>query len=186
MANKIKYNFAMSTKEEALAKEKELLKKEKLSESDKQLLSRLFEKAGDSYEDLKEKRISSGKRDLYQRAEKYAPYSSTKERIRKKLGEHEESIPKSIERITNESEKKIKDLKSKLYSILSIGFLASALFFVSSSLTGNVIARLNYNNSRFIGICFFACGLIFAFLYSRCRMKKKNAVSKTKNKKKKK
>jgi len=79
-----------------------------------------------------------------------------------------------------------KDLGSRLHAILSIGFLASALFFVSSSLTGNVIAGLVPNNSRFVGICFFACGLIFAFLYSRCRMKTKTNKSKTKNKKRKK
>jgi hypothetical protein len=95
------------------------------------------------------------------------------------------SFLKSIKE-KREKENKGKNLGSRFYSILSIGFLASALFFVSSSLTGNVIAGLNYNNSRFVGICFFACGLIFAFLYSRCRMKKKNAASKTKNKKRKK
>jgi len=96
------------------------------------------------------------------------------------------SFFKSIKEKREKENKGRKDLKSKLYSILSISFLASALFFVSSSLTGNVIARLVPNNSRFIGVCFFACGLVFAFLYSRCRMKKKTAGSKVKNNKRKK
>jgi hypothetical protein len=67
----------------------------------------------------------------------------------------------------------------RLNAVLSISFLAIALFFVSMNLTGNVIAGVNASSSRIIGICFFTCGLIFAFIYLRSRSKVK---SKAKNK----
>jgi hypothetical protein len=50
-------------------------------------------------------------------------------------------------------------------AVLGIASLLAALGFVSLSLTGNVIAGLEGNNSRFIGLCFFVCGLIFSFIY---------------------
>jgi hypothetical protein len=58
-------------------------------------------------------------------------------------------------------------LKKYPFAILSIASLLIALSFVSLSLTGNVIAGLEQNNSRWIGLCFFVCGLIFSFLYLR-------------------
>ncbi len=58
-----------------------------------------------------------------------------------------------------------KDLSKKLLSVTAIVTLVSALFFVSSNFTGNVILGLTENNSRWIGLCLFACGLICAFFY---------------------
>jgi hypothetical protein len=71
-----------------------------------------------------------------------------------------------------------RDLGSRLHAFLSIGFLLAALFFVTSSLTGNVVAGLVSNKSRLIGICFFACGLIFAFIYSKKKLETRKNKSK--------
>jgi hypothetical protein len=51
------------------------------------------------------------------------------------------------------------------FAVLSIASLLAALGFVSISLTGNIIAGLEQNNSRWIGLCLFVCGLVFSFLY---------------------
>jgi len=72
-----------------------------------------------------------------------------------------------------EKQRKGKNLGSRLSAVVSMLALSISLFFVTSNLTGNVIAGLNQNNSRFIGICFFICGLIFAFIYSKKKGKLK-------------
>jgi hypothetical protein len=169
--DKAKYDYAKEIKQKAYSKEEDLIEKGPLSAASKRNLSMLFEQAGDAFLSLGDERISKAVSSLYRKAEEYAPYTDVKKRIEKKI--------EKIETIDNSGlpglEKIIQN--KRLSAFLSIGFLISALFFVSSSLTGNVIAGLDVNNSRFVGICLFACGLIFAFVYSKC---------KTRNKKKKK
>ncbi|MEK6913523.1 MAG: hypothetical protein AABW47_02525 [Nanoarchaeota archaeon] len=65
-----------------------------------------------------------------------------------------------------------KSLESKFSAVISIFTLLVSLFFVTSTITGNVVAGLDENASRIIGICFFACGLIFAFVYFKNKNKK--------------
>jgi hypothetical protein len=55
--------------------------------------------------------------------------------------------------------------RNYLLAVLGIASLLAALGFVSLSLTGNTIGGLEGNNSRFIGLCLFVCGLIFSFIY---------------------
>ncbi|VVB83476.1 Uncharacterised protein [uncultured archaeon] len=62
-------------------------------------------------------------------------------------------------------------LGKRLSAVLSISSFLAALVFVSSSLTGNVITELSQNDSRWIGICFFICGLVFTFLYLKGKKK---------------
>jgi len=50
-------------------------------------------------------------------------------------------------------------------AMISMASLLSALFFVSFSLTGYAVLGIAENNSRWIGLCLFACGLISAFFY---------------------
>ncbi len=57
------------------------------------------------------------------------------------------------------------ELQKKLYACLSIFALAFALFLVSFNLTGNAIGGITLNDTKWIGVCFFLCGLTFAFIY---------------------
>lgn len=168
--DKSKFDYANELKDKAYSKEKELTEKSSITE--KRNLSTLFEQTGDAFLDLRDQRLSKVVLTFYEKAKEYTPYSEVKKRIGKKILniEYPEHAPglSNLEKIVR---------GKNVRAILSIGFLISALFFVSSSLTGNVIAGLVPNKSRFIGICLFACGLIFAFLYSK---------TKTKNKKRKK
>ncbi len=168
----IRYEHALRNEEDAYAKERNLFsnKGSKLSMGDQQTLSRLFEKAGESFigaELSKEEQLSKAI-GLYQKAYHYTQYPEVKKRIKHRLEILEAGkaqLPSSLEKIVQ---------GKKVSAILSISFLAFALFFVSSTLTGNVIGGLNLNNSRLIGICLFACGLIFAFVYSKKKIGKKN------------
>ena len=52
-------------------------------------------------------------------------------------------------------------------------FLASfllSLFFLSPNLTGNIIGSISYSDSGILGIFFFICSLVCAFVY--CRKKR--------------
>ncbi len=53
------------------------------------------------------------------------------------------------------------------YAVASFICLVFALMFVSSNLSGYSILSINSNNSNWIGLCFFICGLLFAFFYLR-------------------
>ena len=55
--------------------------------------------------------------------------------------------------------------RRSLFSVLSIVFLLSSLFFVSFSLTGNAIASLSKDNLTLAGTGLFVLGLVFAFFY---------------------
>jgi hypothetical protein len=152
-----KYKLAKQEEEEAISREEEILEGDSVSPAQGKVLSVLFERVGDSFRSA-EKSLDAKKN--YEKARKYTPYETTKERITHK-----------IENISSSSE--LSWLEKKLTAFFAISFLLASLVFVSSSLTGNVIAGLNENNSRFVGICLFACGLIFAFFYSKCKTKNK-------------
>lgn len=62
---------------------------------------------------------------------------------------------------------------SRVNAVISIAILSVSLFFVSAGITGFAVLGLAENNLRNIGICFFACGLIMAFVYLKCKDKKK-------------
>lgn len=132
-------------------------------------VSRLYEKAGDEW--IKQAKLKENFRDIknslsyavhdYILANKKAYTDEEKERIKKKI--NSVSLKLGNQPITG--------LQKKLsFATVSIISLISALFFVSFSLTGNSILGIVPNDSQWIGLCFFACGLIFAFFY----FKKKN------------
>jgi len=58
-----------------------------------------------------------------------------------------------------------KENKRKIHGIISIASLSIALFLVSAEFTGNVISEFGEGGLRNFSICFFLCGLIFAFFY---------------------
>ncbi len=51
------------------------------------------------------------------------------------------------------------------FAMSSLICLVFALVFVSPSITGYDILSISKNNVQWIGLCFFICGLTFAFLY---------------------
>ena len=55
--------------------------------------------------------------------------------------------------------------KSFVFATLAIICLVGALFCVSFNLTGYSIGELTQENFRWVGVCLFACGLIFSFFY---------------------
>jgi hypothetical protein len=58
------------------------------------------------------------------------------------------------------------------YGILSIASLAAALFSISFNLTGNAIGDIESSSFKWMGLCFFACGLVFALFFSKNKNKK--------------
>jgi hypothetical protein len=113
--------------------------------------------------------------------DKYEKAGDLRKKARDFIGAHTDYRHAKIYGFSND-EKKVDDLDrkikllllerrtrgSKLFlAFLSLITLISALFFVSVSLTGNVILGLSENNFRWVGLCLFVCGLIFAFLYFR-------------------
>jgi hypothetical protein len=63
-------------------------------------------------------------------------------------------------RLLNEAEK-------GTWSFMTIATLLASLFFVSSSLTGFAVSNLATEDMQWAGLCFFACGLVFALLFLR-------------------
>lgn len=63
---------------------------------------------------------------------------------------------------------KKRSLEQKVTSVISIGSLVISIFFLSSSLTGNVIG-LNQTSSNWIGAGLFVIGLIGAFAFFKRR-----------------
>lgn len=131
--------------------------------------SGLYEKAGDGW--VRESSNTKRFEYLYNAIKDYQfadkNLGSTSPVIKKRLKQKVESINKKLTAL--EQEKLIRTvgggLQRKLYAVISIITLAIALVLVSFNLTGNAIAGINPENTKWIGICFFICGLIFAFVY---------------------
>jgi len=164
----------------------EALKLEKNGRKQKNPL--LYEQSGDNwllqaFED-KEKSYQLKMSDLsnainsYKHAaeivEGFAKQSSDRD-YQREMENFRNNIYKSIQKVQKAMRKlrpEGKNLTSKLQipAIISISTLLASLIFVSSSITGNAIAGIPANNLRWVGLCFFACGLVFAFIL----LKKKN------------
>lgn len=97
--------------------------------------------------------------------------SNYKDAVRHAEKEERNEIEKELENAES-SKKRMLFKYSKAYFLfasLSIISLLSALFFVSFSLTGNVIGELTQENSRLIGVILFFLGLSFVFCYIKCK-----------------
>jgi hypothetical protein len=149
-----KYRLAKQKEEEAILKEKEFLEGDSISPAKGRVLSILFERVGDYYKSA-EKSLEANKN--YNKAKIYAnSYENISERIKAKI---EDVTPASgLEKLLP---------PKKLPAFLAIASLLASLVFVSSSLTGNVITQISQNDSRWMGLCFFLCGLVFSFIYLR-------------------
>jgi hypothetical protein len=80
-----------------------------------------------------------------------------KHSLEKKIAYEDKSISKSRKRLGA--------------AFLSIASLAAALFSVSFGFTGNAIGNIESGNFKWIGMCFFACGLVFLFAYLNAKKK---------------
>ena len=134
----------------------------------------MYEKAGDL---RMRARDFINAEDNYVQAQRYGfPYDQ----------ERREEISEKINRLRLErrSYNFFKGINSKSlgkkFAVVSILTLTFALFFVTSNLTGFSILNISSGNSRWIGSCFFVCGLIFAFVYLKSKNK---TLPKKKNKK---
>ena len=123
-------------------------------------IGELYEKAGDLR--LKEKDFAFAEDD-YIKAQRFGyPYDSKK---KKSIEEKIISLRLQKKRASEFEKGSDSVWKSYSYVILAITSLLAALGFVSMSLTGNVIGGLEQNDSKWMGLCFFICGLIFSFIY---------------------
>lgn len=127
----------------------------------------LFKEAGKSYElggDGRKKRGDFNKAESdYELAFRYSYDSEDKQRIKKKINRIVLERKKTLSSLN----KMKQALEGKLYASIAMITLTFALVSVSFSFTGNVILGLTENNFRWIGLCLFACGLTFTFLYFR-------------------
>lgn len=147
-------------------------------------ISNVYENLGDAYK-------LSGKdwlaNDSYKRASGYAYDGKIKERLRdKRTGNYDFSKVKVQVPKMNSLESKtktipnLKNKKKKLFepgfwdrtlkpntpwAILSIASFLLALFFVSTNLTGYATSIASVSDSKWLGFCFFACGLVFTFVF---------------------
>jgi hypothetical protein len=122
-----------------------------------------FEKAGDLYD-------RAGGVNAFKEAEKHYALAL---RYAEKINSTSDSkrIAGKLEELTGTRESIIK--KRSPFAFFSIISLLTSLFFVSSGITGFAVLGLAENNLRNIGVCFFACGLILAFVYLKCKTKTK-------------
>lgn len=101
----------------------------------------------------------------YKTAIKKAPIEES--RINKKINSIDKLINNSLSQL---EVKKTRLLEDKLFIfITSIVILSASLFFSLYSLTGNAISILHQEDFRWMGLCFFLCGLVFAFFYLKGR-----------------
>ncbi len=98
----------------------------------------------------------------YKDARKFATSGRSVEEIEKKLSELEKKRKGTLKFL-----KKTRGGIEKyfLFATLAIISLVGALIFTSFNLTGYAVGELTQNSSRWIGVCLFACGLIFSFFY---------------------
>ncbi|MDD5012149.1 MAG: hypothetical protein PHQ66_00675 [Candidatus Nanoarchaeia archaeon] len=111
--------------------------------------------------------------DLYKEAAKLYDKIGDSKKMRElsKLSKsYEENIIKGYNQMFSGfhgKKSRFKNVEWNTFAFLSITSLAFALIFISLNLTGNAIGGITLNDSRWISICFFLCGLLFAFFYLR-------------------
>lgn len=123
----------------------------------KRNISETFFKAAELFE-------KSGKLDYAQHgfegALKYAPNKDYEKKAREGLAAVHKSQQGGLEK--------------QVLSIMSIVSLLASLFFVSSNLTGFAVSNFTTNDLQWAGLCFFACGLVFVFLFLRKKYSSKH------------
>lgn len=92
----------------------------------------------------------------YDLAWKYAPYEDSRAQI-----------SEAINSLDKAKLQKRSGLEKKVFSIMAIVTLLTSLFFISADLTGHVISNPLTNDMKWVGLCFFICGLIFTLISIR-------------------
>lgn len=148
-----------------------IIKSDNFDELTRGEISEVYENLGDAYK-LAGEGFSAN--NAYKRASNYAHDDKTKERIYLKRSERYDlskikvQVPKmkSLEsRAIVDSAVNEKKKGFWKFAVLSISSFVFALFFISTNLTGYATSFASVNDSKWIGFCLFACGLVFAFLF---------------------
>lgn len=149
---------------QAVKLEKKALELRKKAGDNGEEIGELYEMAGNLRRASRDDLIAI---DDYSNVKKFG-YAYNKEKTRE--------MDKNIDEIRRRGAlvRRIEDSKFTLkkgyaFAILSIASLLAALGFVSLSLTGNAIGGLPQENSKWVGLCFFICGLVFSFIYLKGR-----------------
>ncbi len=128
-----------------------------------------WEKAGDAWNNAGDLRKAE---QAYDHALKYANQvggsGEIKEKMKNARGERlrlYSGLKKNSSRLEEKLEEERKKGQKKLYAIFSIASFIFALAAVSFNLTGNAIGNIASDDFRWLGLCFFVCGLIFAFVF---------------------
>ncbi len=119
-------------------------------------VSKWYEKAGDVWAKIKDRRAVERAIDDYKLAKEHARSKEIEGRIRDKIRDLSLMPRRGLE---------------WYFSVLSLIGLVGALSFSIFSLTGHVIGGLTENNSRLIGVFLFIISLVFVFLYFRIKNK---------------
>ncbi len=115
----------------------------------------LLEKAAEGYENARKYWLQEAEQNSsYPRKVHYAEQNA----------KHNYELAEQVKRKIYEEES---GLQKRLFGLLSITALLIAFVLVSFNLTGNVIGNISLNDTRWIGVCFFLCGLVLAFIYLR-------------------
>lgn len=142
-------------------------------ENSAERIGKAYEEAGDT---MKKAGEFSKAEDYYVKAERlgYTYNPEALKRMEEKI--KDVRMRESFLRFSKQS------LRSRVMAFISMITLSISLFFVTAEITGFTIFNAEGSGLRYVGLCFFACGLIFAFLYLKC----KNIQNKKYAKKKKK
>jgi len=178
MGTKFKHAVGYENKETRELKEKEFYAEQLSKRTNKS--SKEIDKLADTYLDIG---------DIYRESAEKGKLMNRIDNIRKAKQNYSQALKyannkqekKILESLNYINEKEIKSFfrrsgleKKSLYATLSIISLLAALFFVSSSFTGYAVLGLMNDNLKWIGLCFFSCGLILAFIhFSRKNIYKK-------------
>jgi hypothetical protein len=148
-------------KQEAIKLEQRASEARRINKSGEEI-GVLYEKAGDFRAKADDFAYAE---DDYIKAERYGfPYHQGKKAtLNEKINELHEQKTRLVLSERAKEEPRLGYLHG--FAILSITSLLAALGFVGISLTGNVIAGMGQTDSRWMGLCFFICGLVFSFLY---------------------
>jgi hypothetical protein len=146
----------IAKKQEEVAKK--LKETRKKTSQNKQVIAEAYEDAGNAFLNAG---YSEEAKENYMHALNYTTTKSEKQRLEGKL----EKLHASYNKKKNIFELLESGLEKKVAGFMAVGTLILSFFFATSNLTGFAISNFSSDNSRFIGLCFFVCGLLFAFVF---------------------
>lgn len=150
----------IAKKSEEIAKN--LKETRKKSFENKKIISGAYEETGNAF-------INAGypekAKENYLIALEFATTKKDKERLEGKIKKLHSSFVEKQEIL----ELLKSGLEKRVAGFIAFSTLLISIFFIYSNLTGFAIANSFSNYFRWIGFCFFVCGLIFTFIFLRIK-----------------